>query len=356
MTMRIAGRIVGAGAPLFVVAEIGLNHGGSVQEALRLVEAAAQAGASAVKLQTLTGETLVAPECPAPVHVRASSLRQFFRQFELDAEAHAAVARLARSHGMAFISTPFHEDAVDLLEALDVDAYKIASGDITYERLIERVAATGRPMILSTGMSTVAEIARAVACARGAGARQLALLHCVSAYPVPQGSENLAAVATLAAEFHVPVGLSDHGTDTVAAAVAVALGASLYEKHLVLTSGGGEIDAAVSATPETLASIIRVADRARRSLGDGVKRCLPVEQPNLLPSRRSLHASRDLVPGDVIGERDVIALRPGGGLDPRRWRELVGARVRRPMKAGDRFVESDVDAVAGRQEVHRGVA
>ncbi len=356
--MHIAGHTIGTGAPLFVIAEIGLNHGGSLDHALRLVEAAADAGASAVKLQTLTGETLVAPDCPAPAHVEAASLRAFFRRFELDYEAHAAVARAARARGLAFISTPFSEEAVELLEAVGVDAYKIASGDLTYDRLIARAAATRRPLILSTGLASLADVAGALGGARGAGATDVALLHCVSAYPVPQGTENLRAIATLAAEFDVPVGLSDHGTDPIAAALTVSLGGSLYEKHIVRAEDGHEVDRAVSATAESLAAIIQVAERARRALGDGRKRCLPAEYPNLLPSRRSLHARCDLRAGALITEDDVVALRPGVGLDPRRWRDLVGRRAERDIRAGERFAESDLGTAAWpeEEEERRGVA
>ncbi len=340
--MLIAGRTIGHGSPLFVIAELGLNHGGSPEQALRLVEAAARAGASAVKLQTLTGATLVAPDCPAPAHVAAASLGDFFRQFELDAEAHAEVARLARARGLAFMSTPFSLEAVDLLEAVGVDAYKIASGDLTNAPLLERVAATGRPVVLSTGLATLDEVGDALAILRRAGARDVALLHCVSAYPVPQGAENLGAIATLAREFGVPVGLSDHGTDPIAAALTVALGGAIYEKHLVLAPDGHEIDAAVSATPDTLAALIGVAERARRALGDGRKVCLSAERPNLAASRRSLHAARALSAGEVVAAGDLIALRPGHGVDPRRWRELVGRPVRRAMRVGERFVEADL--------------
>ncbi len=171
MPIRIAGRSVGAGEPLFAIAEIGLNHGGSQDEALALVDAAARAGASAVKLQTLRADGLVAGHCPAPAHVEARSLRDFFRQFELDEEAHRAVATRARAHGLAFMSTPFDLDAVEMLERVGVDAFKIASGDLTFVSLIRRVAATGKPIVLSTGMSTLAEAASAAACAREAGAR-----------------------------------------------------------------------------------------------------------------------------------------------------------------------------------------
>jgi N,N'-diacetyllegionaminate synthase len=195
MCIEIGGRLVGSGGPLFVIAELGLNHGGSLDAALALVDAAAAAGASAVKLQTIEADRLVAESCPAPAHVAVASLREFFRQFELDERAHRVIAARARSHRMAFMSTPFDEPAVDMLDRVGCDALKIASGDITHRHLIERAARTGRPLVISTGMSDLKDVADALAWARSAGASQVALLHCVSAYPAPRGSENLGAIA-----------------------------------------------------------------------------------------------------------------------------------------------------------------
>lgn len=342
MSIEIGGRPVGPEHPLFVVAELGLNHGGSIERALALVDAAAAAGASAVKLQTLTPDGLVAPHCPAPAHVRAASLSAFFRQFELDEAGHRAVATRAHEHGLAFLSTPLSLEAVDLLERVGADAYKIASGDLTCLPLIERVAQTGRPMICSTGMSDLSEIADAVVCARTAGVRDLALLHCVSAYPVPAGAEQLKAIDTLGAAFGVPVGLSDHTTEPLAAALAVALGASIYERHFVLSDEDAGVDAAVSSTPEALAAIVRTTARVRLALGDGSKRCVLPEAGNRTASRRSLYARRDLRPGTIITEQDVTMLRPGDGLAPARWRELIGRPANRFIAAGTAFVDDDL--------------
>ncbi len=342
MSIEIGRHIVGPEQPLFVVAELGLNHGGSLARALELVAAAAAAGASAIKLQTLTPGGLVAPHCPAPAHVRAGSMSDFFRAFELDEAAHRAVAARARQLGMAFIATPLSLDAVDLLEHVGVDAYKIASGDLTCQPIIERVAQTGRPMICSTGMSDLGEVAEALICARTAGAREIALLHCVSAYPVPAGAEHLKAIETLAAAFGVPVGLSDHTTEPLAAALAVALGASIYERHFVLTADDAGADVAVSSTPEALAEVVRTTSRVRGALGDAAKTCVLAEAGNRTASRRSLYARRDLRPGASITERDVTVLRPADGLAPSKWRDLVGRPAVRFIAAGSPFVEADL--------------
>lgn len=340
--ITIGGRRAGPSEPLFVIAEIGLNHGGSVDRALALVDAAAAAGASAVKLQTLDADGLVAPGAPAPAHVAAGSMREFFARFELDEAAHRRVVARARERGLAVMATPLWEGAVDWLDRLGIDAFKIASGDVTWRRLITRCGAARKPMVISTGMASADEAGRALEWARTAGAAGVALLHCVSAYPVPAGSENLRAIATLADAFGVPVGLSDHSASTGSMPLAVALGASLYERHLVLTADDDAIDAAVSSTPQNLAALIAAADRAAAALGSGQKACLPAERPNKLASRRALYAARALRAGDVVTADDLVALRPGLGLSAAREAELLGRRLSRDLDAGAVFVESDV--------------
>jgi sialic acid synthase SpsE len=268
------------------------------------------------------------------MHVSAPSLRAFFERYELDEDAHRAVAARARAHGLAFVSTPFDEDAVALLERVGCDAYKIASGDITHLRLIDCAAATGRPLIISTGMSEQAEVARALDCARAAGATAIALLHCVSAYPVPAGEENLRAIATLASRFDVPVGLSDHSKESFSAVVAVALGASVYERHLVADPADEAIDAPVSASPGELAEIVRTAARVQRALGDGRRTCGRSEQGNRMASRRGLYASRDLAPGAPLCSADLVALRPEGAVPASSWAGVLGRCLEQPLAEG----------------------
>jgi sialic acid synthase SpsE len=339
---EIAGRLVAAGEPLYVVAEIGLNHDGSVDRAFELVDAAAAAGADAVKLQSLRGRTLVAPVRARLAHVADSSLRELFARYELDEAAHRAVAARARSHGLAFLSTPFDEDAVDMLDRLDCDALKIASGDLTHHRLIARAAATGRPLVISTGLSRLDEVTEAVACARAAGASAIALLHCVSAYPVPDDQQNLGAIRTLAETFRVPVGLSDHSRQARDIAVAVALGAAIYERHVKPAPDAAVLDADVSSDPAALAVLVRDARRTRPVLGSGERVPMPAEAPNHEGSRRALYARRSLAPGDVVCAEDVVALRPAAGLDARRFDALVGTTLRRAVEADAPFLDSDV--------------
>jgi sialic acid synthase SpsE len=341
MWCEIGERRLGAGQPLFVVAELGLNHGGSVTRALALVDAAAAAGASAIKLQTIVADDLVADDGGALAHVSQPSLRAFFRTFELDEAAHRRVATRARACGLALLATPFSLAAVDMLERIGIDAYKIASGDLTFLPLIERCARTGKPLVIATGMAHLDEVRAAVNTARAAGARMLVLLHCVSAYPVPAGSENLRAISTLAHTFNTLVGLSDHASGVSAVPVAVALGASLYERHLMLPGDDG-VDAAVSSTPEELALAIDMAARTHAALGHGRKECLPAESANVRASRRAMRAARPMRAGERVREEDVTYLRPATGLWPGRIRDLLGVRIGRDMAAGEAFNDCDL--------------
>jgi sialic acid synthase SpsE len=353
-SITIGGRRIAEDVPPFVVAELGLNHGGSVEEALALVDAAASAGVHAVKLQTIVADALVSPFCPAPAHVSATSLVDFFGAFELDEDAHRVIAEHAADLGLRFLSTPFSEASVDLLDRVGVDAYKIASGDLTWDQLILRVAATGRPIVMSTGMSTLAEVEHALEVARAGGARDIALLHCVSAYPVPRGSENLLAIRTLAAACGLPVGLSDHGDDAFAFPMAVALGASIYERHLVGAANSTAVDRAVSCTPAELAAAVAAGHRAWSALGCGRKACLAAEAPNLTASRRSLTVVRDLPAGHVLEAGDVVALRPATGIAPAHLDLVVGRPLMRAMGRGEPLMERDLAPIRTEtRESHR---
>lgn len=342
MLREIGRQAIGPDAPVFVIAEIGLNHGGSPARALEMVDAAAAAGASAVKLQTIVADRLVAASCPPPAHVETASLQAFFARFELDLSAHRAVVDRARHHRLAVLSTPFSEEVLPMLEALDLDAYKIASGDLTYHRLISAVARTGRPLILSTGMSSLVEVRNAVDAARRAGADALAVLHCVSAYPVPASSQNLRAISTLATVLELPVGLSDHGADTSAAVPAVALGSCIYERHLVLNDDADAVDRAVSSTPGELQTAIAAMEHTRIALGDGRKVCQPAERVNVRASRRGLYASRPLRAGHRVNHDDLVALRPATDLAPGAATMLVGSVLGRNVDAGTPIHTSDL--------------
>lgn len=354
MSMTIYGRVVDPSHPLFVIAELGLNHGGDPRRALQLVDSAAVAGAAAVKVQSFRAERLVAPDCAPPAHVEATSLQDFFRGFELDVRAYELIAERAHRRGLALVATPFDEEVVGQLEAVGCDVYKIASGDLTHHALIERAASTGKPLLLSTGMSDLDEIRAAVERARAAGALELAVLHCVSAYPVPSGEENIRAVTELGRALGLTVGLSDHSTEPLSVPLAVALGASVYERHLALDSSEEQIERAVSSTPDELRTIVQTAERARRALGDGIKACRGAERENRTASRRSLHAARDLAAGEVIDATSTVALRPATGIDPRQLTAVTGRRLARDVLCGQPLHEDDL--ANGIEESLRDVA
>lgn len=338
---EIAGQSIAPGEPMRVIAEIGLNHDGDADLASRLVDACATAGAWAIKLQVFDADELLTADAPAPAHVRAASLRAFFARFQLQADTYRALVAQARARGLAVVATAFDSEAVVLLDQLGIDAFKVASGDLTHVMLIEHVARTGRPLILSTGMSTEADVWNAVDWAVGAGARSLALLHCVSAYPTPDAQQNLRAVATLARAYKLPTGLSDHGMGADAALLAYAQGATLYERHVCLP-GTGAIDEAVSSTPDELADIVGRLARAHQAMGDGRRVPVEAERANVVPSRRGLYARRALAAGDVIAASDIVALRPAGLLGAEYARALIGCRAIRALAAGDAFEPDDL--------------
>jgi len=342
MLRDIGGHAIGVASPVFVIAEIGLNHGGSLSRAIELVDAAAEAGASAVKLQSLYADRLVAPSCPAPAHVKASSLQDFFSTFELDLDAHRAVVERARRRRLAVMTTTFAEDVVPALDQLGFDAYKVASGDITYLGLISTLAATGKPLVISTGMSTLSDVDAALEAAFARRCNQLAVLHCVSAYPTPPAAENLLAIRTLADAFQIPVGLSDHGSGLTSAVAAVALGATIYERHLVMPDDTEAIDAAVSSTPSELKAIIQAMEHVRLALGSGAKLCQPAEAVNVTASRRGLYATRSLRAGQRVSRRDVIALRPATLVMPFDIDALIGNTLSRDIEAGQPFEPGDL--------------
>lgn len=333
--VSIRGRAVGAAEPLYVVAEIGLNHAGEPDRAAALVEAAARARVAAVKLQSLRADTLVAAHCPPPAHVAAASLREFFSRFELGIDTHRALARQAHAAGVAFISSAFDEAAVDMLADVGADAIKIASGDLTHLRLIAHAARSRLPLLISTGMSDMSEVEAAVRCALEHDASALVLLHCVSAYPVPHGGENLRAISTLGRAFGIAVGLSDHSREPLSVPLAVALGASAYERHIVLERDGQAVDEPVSSTAGELAAIVELAEHTKRVLGHGRRECLPCERPNRTASRRGLYAARHIRAGDRVRPEDLSCLRPEHAMPASTWGRVVGARAMRDIAEGE---------------------
>jgi N-acetylneuraminate synthase len=336
----IAGRAIGAGQPPFIVAEMSGNHNQSLERALAIVEAAARAGAHAIKLQTYTADSMtldlaggefVISDPQSPWAGR--TLYDLYREAQTPWEWHEPLFRRARSLGMLAFSTPFDASAVGFLEQLDVPCYKIASFENTDLPLIEKVAGTGKPIVISTGMASEAEIRAAVDTARGAGSGGVVLLKCTSSYPADPGESNLMTLPDLRQRFGCEVGLSDHTLGLGAAVASVALGAALIEKHVTLSRKDGGVDAAFSLEPSELAALVQEVERAWRALGQ-VSYGPCVSERKSLQFRRSLYVVEDIAAGEVFTERHVRAIRPGLGLAPKFLRSVIGKRARRTVKRG----------------------
>ncbi len=338
--MRIGQRHIGLAQQPYVIAELSGNHNQSLDRALALVDAAADAGADAVKLQTYTADTMtIHVDAPGFVIDDPKSLWNGRHLYELYEEAHtpwdwhAPIFRRAAEQGLHCFSTPFDDTAVDFLESLGAPAYKIASFECTDLPLIRKVAATGKPMIISTGMATLAEIDETVRAAREAGCRDFVLLKCTSTYPATPENTHLRTIPVLREAFGCEVGLSDHTMGCGAAVAAVALGASVVEKHLTLARADGGVDAAFSLEPAELRQLRTETQRAWQALGEVRFGGSAAEAPSKL-HRRSLYVVKDLKAGDRLTSMNLRAIRPGHGLPPKHLEELLGCAVTQDVKRG----------------------
>jgi len=336
----VAGHTVGAGHRPFIVAELSGNHNGDLDRALALVDAVAGTGAQGLKLQTYTPDTMTV-DVDAP-RFRVSDghdlwsgehLYRLFARAHTPYDWHQPIFERARERGLVAFSTPFDPTAVELLEKLDAPLYKIASSEIVDLPLIRLVAGTGKPMVISTGMATVAEIAAAVQAAQDGGCRQLTLLACTASYPASPRESNLRRLPVLAEAFGVPVGLSDHTLGIGAAVAAVALGACLVEKHVTLARADGGVDSAFSLEPAELAALAAETERAWQALG--TPRIGPSESEREgLRFRRSLYVVADVRAGDPVTPANVRSIRPAGGLAPDDIDRVLGRTFRRDAAKG----------------------
>lgn len=346
--IAVGKREIGPGHPCFMIAEAGVNHNGDPALAHRLVDAAAAAGADAVKFQTFDPARLAAARAPkAEYQDRAlgtgEDQREMLARLVLPRAVHSELMAHAHEGGLEFLSSPFDEEAADYLRALGVPAFKVPSGELTNHHLLEHLAGFGLPLLMSTGMSTMAEVAQAVDAVLGAGAPPLALLHCVSNYPAEPASANLTAMSSLALAFGVPVGWSDHTPGIEIALAAAALGAGIIEKHLTLSRTLPGPDQASSLEEGEFAALVRGVRHVEQALGDGVKRPSAAELPIAAVARKSLHWNRDRDRGERIRPDDLIALRPGTGLSPARAGSLIGRCLKRDVRAGTVVRVEEVD-------------
>jgi sialic acid synthase SpsE len=338
--MEIASRRLGSGEPTLIVAEIGNNHDGSVRQAEQLIEAAAEAGADAVKFQTHIADAEMLPSTPTPPHFDEPRF-EFTKRMELSRDDHLQLKAAAEKRGLLFLSSPFSVEAVELLEEVDVPAYKVASGEVTNPPLLEAVARTGKPVLLSSGMSGLAEIEDAIALLRKHGSDVL-VLQCTSAYPCPPELVNLRAMRAMGERFGTPFGLSDHTAGIWASLGAVALGASAVEKHFTLSKRLYGPDHRASLEPDELAQLVRGAREIHAALGAGEK----VRDPALDPVRATFEKSvvtRVEVPqGATIEASMLTTKRPGTGIPAVRLDNVVGRTARRRLEANELVLEGDL--------------
>jgi N,N'-diacetyllegionaminate synthase len=327
----IGQKIIGSGSQVFVIAEIGINHDGSVSQARKLIDAAADAGADAVKFQSYRTDHLLIPSRDryAQQADGGESAYQMLRRCELIWEDQAKLKKHADERGILFMSTPFDEGSVDFLDSLDVQAFKIASGDITHVPLLRQVASKGKPILLSTGMSYLSEVADAIWTLRSAGAKEIVLMHCVSSYPSLPVQMNLRALQTMQSYFELPVGLSDHSEGILLSLVAVPLGAVVIEKHFTLDKNASGPDHKASMDPADLRAMVKSLRDVESSLGDGRKRPSDIEEESRLLGRRSIVAAVDIRAQEKIADWMLTFKRPGSGLEPRHWEKAIGMTARR---------------------------
>jgi pseudaminic acid synthase len=335
---RIGGRLVGPNQPPFVVAELSANHGGSLERALDVMVAAKQAGADAVKLQTYTADTMTIDH-DGPEFCIHGGLWDGRRLYELYQEAHTPWdwhgALFAKGHelGMPVFSTPFDESAVEFLQRFDPPAYKVASFELLDLPLVRCVAATGKAVIMSTGMASPDEIAESVDTFRAAGGRDLVLLHCVSGYPTPAEQSNLRRIPELSKQFGCPIGLSDHTLGTEVAIASVALGAVLIEKHFTLRRADGGPDADFSLEPNEMRGLVHGARTAFSALGNGQPTRSDVERA-MKVFRRSIYVVKDLAAGEKLTPEHIRIIRPGFGLPPREFPNVIGRKAKTALPRG----------------------
>lgn len=336
--IKIGIREIGAGAPVYIIAEMSANHGGSLAKAKEIIYAAKEAGADCIKLQTYTPDTLTIDcrrkeFCITHGSWSGRTLYQLYQQAFTPWEWQAELKETAKEVGLDFFSTPFDVSAVDFLEEIDVACYKVASFELVDLPLIHYIASKGKPIILSTGLAALAEIDEAVRTVRDTGNRQLALLRCASAYPAVADGMNLYTMQNMQQVFGVPVGLSDHSKGSVGAVAAVALGACIIEKHFCLNQRDNTEDSFFSMTPKEFSQMVEDVRQAQQALGTVSYGPTKQEQENL-KFRRSLFCVEDIKKGEVLTEKNIRIIRPGYGLAPKYYRQVLGQRALRDIDRG----------------------
>jgi N,N'-diacetyllegionaminate synthase len=328
--------------PVFIIAEAGVNHNGDLQLAKQLVDVAAEAGADAVKFQTFKAETLVSLDAPKAAYQKqttAADESQFamIKKLELDLDTHHLLLAHCRDRGIQFLSSPFDLESVDLLLNLGIEIFKIPSGEITNLPYLRKISSLNKKVILSTGMSTMQEIEAAIQVFFTAGLQkaQLTLLHCNTEYPTPMTDVNLRAMQTLADSFDVKVGYSDHTLGIEIPIAAVALGATVIEKHITLDNNLPGPDHRASLEPQELVAMVRAIRNLEHAMGDGVKKPTPSEEKNRLIARKSIVACRRIKKGELLSSDNLTTKRPATGISPMEWDQLIGTPASKGFQADE---------------------
>lgn len=340
MRVKIGNRLLGEAEPCFIIAEAGVNHNGDINLAKKLIDVAQEAGADAVKFQTFRAEELVTETAEKAEYQKettspAESQFAMIKKLELTGRDFEELGAYAQRKGIIFLSSPFDNGSVDLVEKLGVPAFKVGSGEITNFPLLKHIARKKKPIILSTGMSTLSEVAEALEIIRNEGVAEIILLHCVSSYPTKMEDMNLKAMATLKQAFGLPVGLSDHTLGITIPIAAVALGACVIEKHFTLDKNLSGPDHKASLEPGELKEMVAAIRDVEKALGNGVKRPTMEEAENKKVVRRSITAKVDIAKGTVITEEMLAIKRPGTGLEAKSMNLIIGGRAKENIKSGE---------------------
>ncbi|QWD46261.1 pseudaminic acid synthase [Polynucleobacter paneuropaeus] len=336
---EILGRKIGDGFEPYIIAELSANHNGSIIRAKESIRLAKCHGAHAVKLQTYSADTMTIDSNRSDFIVKGGlwdgrKLYDLYNEAALPFDWHNELFNYAKEIGITCFSTPFDESAVDLLESLDAPAYKIASFELTDIPLIKRVAKSQKPILMSTGMASEAEIAEAIEAARGGGCNSLLLFHCISSYPTPLEDANLSKILNLQKTFKLDVGLSDHTLGTAATTISIALGACAIEKHFTISRADGGPDSAFSMEPSELGELVRQSKSAWLALGSG-EFARPAIEATSLAFRRSIYFVKNCKKGDLITHKNIRRIRPGYGLPPKYFDDLVGRVLNQDVSCGD---------------------
>ena len=329
---------------VFIIAEAGVNHNGSIELAYKLIDVAAEAGVDAVKFQTFKSENLVSKNTQKAEYQKkttdaSESQLDMLKKLELDVDVHKKLIKYCNAKGILFLSSPFDHDSIDLLNELGIEVFKIPSGEITNLPYLRRIGSLAKQVILSTGMSTLKEVGDALAILVDSGTKKenITVLHANTMYPTPMEDVNLNAMKTIKKEFDVAVGYSDHTLGIEVDIAAVAMGASIVEKHFTIDKAKEGPDHKASLEPEELRAMVIAIRNVEKALGDGIKIPSGSEKPNIVVARKSILASQKIKKGDTLTEENIIVKRPGNGISPMKWDEVIGLVAAKDYQVDDKI-------------------